>query len=101
MNDCNEDQTDEDALLRDDVSDKAIEAASVAWGGLPTLFARHLLLRLSFSADDPQPKCSARMRRGGSQPTLRSCRTWCGRRERAVPTIMRCEARADSGHVEA
>jgi len=37
MNDCNEDQTDEDALLRDDVSDKAIEAASVAWGGLPTL----------------------------------------------------------------
>jgi hypothetical protein len=37
MNDCNEDQTDEDALLRDDVSDEAIEAASVAWGGLPTL----------------------------------------------------------------
>jgi hypothetical protein len=37
MNDCNKDQTDEDALLRDDVSDEAIEAASVAWEGLPTL----------------------------------------------------------------
>jgi hypothetical protein len=32
MNDCNEDhnQTDEDDLLGDDVSDEAIEAASVA-----------------------------------------------------------------------
>jgi hypothetical protein len=37
MNDCNEDQTDEDALLRDDVCDEAIEAASVAWGRFPTL----------------------------------------------------------------
>jgi hypothetical protein len=37
MNDCSEDQTDDDALLRDDVSDDAIEAAAVARGGFPTL----------------------------------------------------------------
>ena len=39
MNDCNEDlnQTDEDDLLRGEVSDEAVEAASVAPGGLPTL----------------------------------------------------------------
>ena len=30
MNDCNQDQTDDDAPLRDDVSDDAIEAAAVA-----------------------------------------------------------------------
>ena len=35
MDDCNEDlnQTDEDDLLRDEVSDEAVEAASVAPGG--------------------------------------------------------------------
>jgi hypothetical protein len=32
MNDCNQDQTDDDAPLRDDVSDDAIEAAAVARG---------------------------------------------------------------------
>jgi len=39
MNDCNEDlaQTDEDGVLRDDVSDEAVEVASVGRGGLPTL----------------------------------------------------------------
>jgi hypothetical protein len=37
MNDCNQDQTDDDAPLRDDVSDDAIEAAAVARGGFPTL----------------------------------------------------------------
>jgi hypothetical protein len=37
VNDCSEDQTDDDALLRDDVSDDAIEAAAVARGGFPTL----------------------------------------------------------------
>ena len=42
MNDCNEDftQTDEDDLLRDEVSDEAVEAASVAPGGFPTLLYR-------------------------------------------------------------
>ena len=41
MDDCNEDlnQTDEDDLLRDEVSDEAVEAASVAPGG-PTLLYR-------------------------------------------------------------
>ena len=41
MNDRNEDlnQPDEDDLLRDEVSDEAVEAAaSVATGGLPTLW---------------------------------------------------------------
>jgi hypothetical protein len=40
MNDSNEglNQTDEGGLLRDEVSDEAVEAAaSVATGGLPTL----------------------------------------------------------------
>jgi hypothetical protein len=40
MGDCNEDlnQTDdEEIILRDEVSDEAIEAASFARGGLPTL----------------------------------------------------------------
>jgi len=39
MNDCNEDlnQTDEDDFLGDEVSDEAVEAASVAPGGFPTL----------------------------------------------------------------
>jgi hypothetical protein len=38
MNDCNQDldQTDEE-ILRDEVSDEALEAASVAPRGLPTL----------------------------------------------------------------
>ena len=39
MNICNEDlnQTDQDDLLRDEVSDEAVEAASVAPGAFPTL----------------------------------------------------------------
>jgi hypothetical protein len=37
MNDCSEDQTDDDALQREDVSNDAIEAAAVARGGFPTL----------------------------------------------------------------
>ncbi len=39
MSDCNEavNQTDEEMILRDEVSDKALEAASVAPGGFPTL----------------------------------------------------------------
>jgi len=39
MSDCNKDlkQTDEEIILRDEVSDEAIEAASFARGGLPTL----------------------------------------------------------------
>jgi hypothetical protein len=36
MSDGN-DQTDEDIILRDEVSDEALEAASVARGGLSTL----------------------------------------------------------------
>jgi hypothetical protein len=38
MSDCNQDldQTEEE-ILRDEVSDEALEAASVATGGLPTL----------------------------------------------------------------
>jgi hypothetical protein len=38
MNDCN--QTDEE-ILRDEVSDEALEAASVAPTGLPTLMHIH------------------------------------------------------------
>jgi hypothetical protein len=58
MNDCNEDlnQTDDDGLLRDDVSDEAVEVASV--GRTSNSFVWHLLLRLSFSTDEPQPNCS-------------------------------------------
>jgi len=39
MSDCNKDlkQTDEEIILRDEVSDEAIEAASFARGGLPIL----------------------------------------------------------------
>ena len=39
MSDCNEElnQTDEEAILRDEVPDEALEAASVVTGGLPTV----------------------------------------------------------------
>jgi hypothetical protein len=37
MNDCNEDLNQTDDPLRDEVSDEALEAASVALQGLPTL----------------------------------------------------------------
>jgi hypothetical protein len=39
MSDCNEElnQTDEEIILRDEVSDEALEAGSVAPGGYPTL----------------------------------------------------------------
>ena len=36
MDDCN-DQTDEEIILRDEASDQALEAASGATGGYPTL----------------------------------------------------------------
>jgi hypothetical protein len=39
MSDCNEElnQTDEEIVFRDELSDEALEAASFARGGLPTL----------------------------------------------------------------
>jgi hypothetical protein len=39
MSDCNKDlnETDVEMILRDDVSDEALEAASVVTGGLPTV----------------------------------------------------------------
>ena len=39
MSDCNKElnQTDEETILRDEVPDEALEAASVVTGGLPTI----------------------------------------------------------------
>jgi hypothetical protein len=53
MNDCNRDldQTDEE-ILRDEVSDEALEATSVALVGLPTLM--HNTYCFACPVDNPQ-----------------------------------------------
>jgi hypothetical protein len=63
MGDCNEDlnQTDEEMILRDEVSDEAVEvAASGATGGIPTLAYGTYCF-----ACPSQQSCSAMMRREG------------------------------------
>ena len=40
--------------------------------------ARHLLLRVPFSAADRPPSCSRRMRREGLRPTSPNCQGCCG-----------------------
>jgi hypothetical protein len=62
MNDCN--QTDEE-ILRDEVSDEALEAASVAPTGLPTLM--HNTYCFACPVDNPQQGYSAKMGREGSR----------------------------------
>jgi hypothetical protein len=59
MNDCNQDldQTDEE-ILRDEVSDEALEAASVTPQGLPTLM--HNTYRYACPVDTPQQSTQQR-----------------------------------------
>ena len=66
MNDCNKDldQTDEE-ILRDEVSDEAIEATSVVPQVLPTLM--HNTYCFACPVDNPQQCYSAKMGGGGSQ----------------------------------
>ena len=54
MSDCNKDpnQTDEEIILRDEVSDEAVEAASIAPVGLPTLM--HNTYCFACPVDNPQ-----------------------------------------------
>jgi hypothetical protein len=54
MSDCNKDpnQTDEEIILRDEVSDEAVEAASVVLRGLPTLM--HNTYCFACPVDNPQ-----------------------------------------------
>ena len=64
MNDHNEDlnQPDERDLLRDEVSDEALEAAaSVATGGLPTLWYSTHCFGCPSRAGDQRPNCSAKI----------------------------------------
>jgi hypothetical protein len=66
MNDCNQDQnqTDEE-ILRDKVSDEALEVASVTPRGLPTLM--HNTYCFACPIDNPQQGYSAKMGREGSR----------------------------------
>jgi hypothetical protein len=71
MGDCNEDlnQTDdEEIILRDEVSDEAIEAASFARGGLPTLaYGTYCIFGERLGCRTPAEKDKRSMRRGGSR----------------------------------
>ena len=66
MKDCNQDpdQTDEE-ILRDEVSDEAIEEASVTPRGLPTLM--HNTYCFACPVDNPHKGYSAKMGREGSR----------------------------------
>jgi hypothetical protein len=60
MSDCNEEltQTDEEIVFRDEVSDEALEAASVAPVGLPTLM--HNTYCYACPVDNPQQSTQQR-----------------------------------------
>jgi hypothetical protein len=64
MNDCHLNQTDEE-ILREEVSDEAIEAASITPQGLPTL------MHNTYCYACPVDTSAAKMRRGGSRQISR------------------------------